>query len=379
MDIRDYVLLYSTGNLYWKDVRGRYLGCNLEFSLINNFNSPEDIVGKSDAELLGGFLPEEKIKEIIAIDQKVIKEGIEIINEEIGIDKVGQPAYYLTKKVPLRNEEGEVIGVIGASIDITEQKNTQELVEKTEQKLKGMTLVTAAIAHELRTPLAAIKSAAMGISKIIPDLIVSYKIASENNLNPPNISKAKIELLQTIVANLSSKVDQSNLVIDMLLANIRRPSGNLEDFEICSAKDCINKALMQYVFPTRNSPKILWNDSMDFQFLGNETLLIHVLFNLIKNSIYFIQKAGVGEIEISIQKKSDFNAIHFKDTGVGIENQYLDKIFDQFFTVKTDNGTGIGLAYCKYVMELFNGEISCLSEVNKYTEFVLKFPVVSTD
>lgn len=379
MDIKDYLLLHTTGNFYWKDTNGRYLGCNLEFARIAGFSHPDGIVGNTDRELFLLSLGEESVRKIENTDQDVIKNNKSVVVEELGVDQYGKEAYYLSKKIPLKDSNGVIIGVMGTSIDITEKRNMEEIVEKTQQQLKGMTLVTASIAHELRTPLAAIKSAAAGINKTLPDLIASYKIASEQSLNLPKVSKAKLELINAILPSIVSKVDQSNLVIDMLLANIRRPSEKLEEFEICSARESINKALAQYIFPTKNAPKIIWNQSMDFTFLGNETLLIHVLFNLIKNSIYFIQKAGKGDIEIWIEKKTDFNSIHFKDTGLGVEEEYLNSIFDQFFTKDTDNGTGIGLAYCKYVMELFKGEIFCLSEVNKYTEFVLKFPVIAHD
>ncbi|HVV67948.1 MAG TPA: ATP-binding protein, partial [Gammaproteobacteria bacterium] len=103
-------------------------------------------------------------------------------------------------------------------------------------------------------------------------------------------------------------------------------------------------------------------------------LLIHVLFNLFKNAIYFIRKAGKGNIHIWLEHHPRHNQIHFKDTGAGIKSENLPKIFDPFFTVDTNKGTGIGLAFCAMTLKSFGGSITCQSEWQEYTEFILTFP-----
>ena len=244
MDIKDFILRNTTGNLFWKNKQGLYLGCNMEFARIARLNSPNEIIGKSDRDLFLLLLDEERVNKLREIDQYVIQNDKVFVTEEVGVNQAGEIAYYLTKKTPLKNEKNEVIGVMGNSIDITDRKKVEELKDKvyqqlqkmTFQQLKGMTLAAAAIAHELRTPLLAIKSAANGIEKIMPDLIQAYKIALSKGLTVPNISNAKLEVLTAVIPNLSNKVDHSNLIIDMLLANI----GQLKKHQI----NCILK-LMQ--------------------------------------------------------------------------------------------------------------------------------------
>ena len=72
-----------------------------------------------------------------------------------------------------------------------------------------------------------------------------------------------------------------------------------------------------------------------------------------------------------------YNYLIVKDTATGIPKDFLPKIFDQFETKKsTSGGTGLGLAFCKMVMESYGGKIECNSELGKYTEFVLSFPKI---
>ncbi len=84
------------------------------------------------------------------------------------------------------------------------------------------------------------------------------------------------------------KVDEANQIIDMLLVNINslHPKKLIHP-QRCSARHCINHALSHYAL-SQNLPEIIWEDKTDFEFYGEKMLLVHVLFNLLKNAIYFI-------------------------------------------------------------------------------------------
>ena len=98
--------------------------------------------------------------------------------------------------------------------------------------------------------------------------------------------------------------------------------------------------------------------------------------NLLKNAFYFIDKAGKGEIYIWAEINKNKSLLHFKDTAQGIEPEVLPKIFNQFFTYETNRGTGIGLSFCKIVMQSHHGNIECYSKFGEFTEFVLSFPKI---
>ena len=106
----------------------------------------------------------------------------------------------------------------------------------------------------------------------------------------------------------------------------------------------------------------------DFVFLGSMNFMMHVYFNLLKNALFYIKRAGKGEIYITVRK----NEVVFRDTGPGIPSEYLPQIFDRFHS-KREGGTGLGLAFCQLVMDSFDGTITCDSVEGEYTEFRLMF------
>src|SRR5476649_1542873 len=119
MDVKDLIISKSVGNLYWKDTKGRYWGCNNEFAEMIGFSSPEEIIGKTDRDLFLYSLGEDKLNQLIIHDQEIMREDSEKTIEEIGVDKKKQIAYYITRKSPLKDKKGQIIGLIGTSINVT--------------------------------------------------------------------------------------------------------------------------------------------------------------------------------------------------------------------------------------------------------------------
>ena len=132
---------------------------------------------------------------------------------------------------------------------------------------------------------------------------------------------------------------------------------------------------MRYPFnEAENKIKIHFTIKEDFSFTGIPLLMVHVLFNLLKNALYYVLVAAKGDINIWIEKRERANSLHFKDTGAGIPAKLLPHIFEKFFS-RTHHGTGVGLAFCKMMIESFGGRIDCFSEQGEFTEFVLTFPI----
>ena len=86
---------------------------------------------------------------------------------------------------------------------------------------------------------------------------------------------------------------------------------------------------------------------------------------------------GQGKITIWLESDSKKNKLHFKDNGSGISPKIIRFIFNRFFS-KTTHGTGIGLTFCKLVMQEFGGNITCYSEEGKFTQFILDFPHIES-
>ncbi len=361
--------------IFWKNTDSVYLGCNDHYAKLLGLNKSQDIIGKTDYEI--GWLPDGYTADQFRLGDQETLAGRHITNQEEWLSLPnGKKILTLINKVPLIDKSGCILGVLGVATDITEKKQIEAHLAKTDHQLQGMAIISASIAHELRTPLAALKNAAEALRPLLPLLMETYEIASISQLPIPSISKRKQQLLSTLIDSLDRKVNESNRILDMMLMNSRYNQDKHTALKKCSIRRCINQALAQYSFP-KHCPVIDWQDNSDFTFYGQEPLLVHVLFNLLKNSIYCIQKAGKGKIAIWLESTSHENILHFKDTGLGIRPENLSKIFDLFFTVGTNKGTGIGLAFCNMILQSLNGSMTCQSEWQHFTEFLLHFPKTS--
>jgi signal transduction histidine kinase len=108
--------------------------------------------------------------------------------------------------------------------------------------------------------------------------------------------------------------------------------------------------------------------------LGNVTYIQQVFLNLLINAKDAMPHGG--KIVITAERKPSRVSIRFTDTGVGIEERVLDKIFTPFFTTKTEGkGTGLGLSICQKIISQFHGEIHVESKVGEGTTFIISLPI----
>jgi signal transduction histidine kinase len=161
----------------------------------------------------------------------------------------------------------------------------------------------------------------------------------------------------------------------MKLRHVTKTQLGPGNFEFHSMKSLINNALKEYPFLKRERSYIHWepNANSDFRYFGNKDLTKNVLFNLIKNALRAIKEYDKGEIFITLKSNEKYHYLLFKDTGMGINKEHLRGLFQQFDS-HTEGGTGLGLAFCKMVMNSYGGNIACESQQGEYTEFALSFP-----
>ncbi|MBX9705759.1 MAG: HAMP domain-containing histidine kinase [Gammaproteobacteria bacterium] len=241
-----------------------------------------------------------------------------------------------------------------------------------DERVQSMKLIATSIAHELRTPLRAIDAGASGLQKYLPSLLAGYDAAKQHDLDIPKLPQNTLQNLNAVLSNINSEVQASFTVINMLLVNANEADIG-KNYQLCSANACVDTALARYPFMPDERSLVAWRPSADFLFRGNEQLMIHILFNLFKNGLYFLKAADKGSITIWSEHTADWHYLQFKDTGQGINKSDLPHIFDRFFS-RTRHGTGIGLAFCKIAMKSFGGDILCESTEGEYTLFTMKFP-----
>ena len=370
------------GSIYWKDRDGTYLGRNAyshkkskSIHIEDESSSLDSPIGKTDYD----YFPKEVADAYRKHDIEVMEYGREFVREEIAQSLSGEKLIQLSSKRPLYDETGNIVGIVGNTVDITYLKEIEtklrEAKEKLEEMNKGISLLSASIAHELRTPVASIKLGLEGLKKYFPQLLHAYQLAKSKELAVSNIAASNIEIMEQLLNNNIKEAELSHIIIDMLLMNIKEPECYEDFYQICSIAECINIALKRY--PLSSEEKELINYSgEDFKFNGDQLLVIHIFFNLLKNALYYIKAANKGKIIIKSHQSARENYVYFKDTGAGIASNILPKIFNRYYSDRTGGG-GIGLSYCKMVMQQLGGDICCHSVKNEYTEFVLSFPVIN--
>jgi len=149
------------------------------------------------------------------------------------------------------------------------------------------------------------------------------------------------------------------------------------DLKRLSIADDVEKILQKYPFleHEKSLVGVEFNEIKDFFYHGDEMLTQYVLSNLIGNALYAIRDAERGKIKISLDVGVNCNVLRFTDTALGISKKELPGIFERVMSKKQDE-VGFGLAFCKMVMQIYGGDISCKSKFGEYTEFTLSFPKV---
>ena len=380
-NIRDYfehIISKMPGLVFWKDNNGIYRGCNDVLVELHGLKSRKDLIGKSDYSLFS----KEEARQLIENDNKVKKSRIKTTFEEAVHFHNNESTVFMTHKVPLFDENQEPNGILGISLDITQRKKTEIALKKakdTAEKAKALLEIFAgAIAHELRTPLTSIGNNVRGIERYLTKLYTGYLQAKKNNLSVPFISKHHMALLPEITQNIMKEVNFSQSIININLAQVGLNNSDKVKLEQCSIQGIIAAALERYPYKDNNEKDLIKNiPDYNFYFMGSPLLMVHVLLNLLKNSLYFIESADKGDVTISCHRSGGYNELHFTDTGPGVAKEQQQKIFEHFYS-KRQHGTGIGLAFCKQVIESFNGTIVCESELNKFTRFTISLPSIDT-
>lgn len=321
------------------DKDGRIMTFNPAAGQILSKNA-EDIIGKTCTEVFGENSPITKVQR-----ESIIKEeGIPRLEANLKTSQ-GDSIWLGMNTSLLRNRDNETIGLILVFSDLTEIKYLQEQIELKERfTLLGE--MSAGIAHELRNPMGAIS----GFAKLL-----SKKLAEGDGR-------------KSLVEAIEKEIEGMNRVITELL-NFTKPADlNLTDVSI---KDLIEDSL-----------KTVQMNGMDIKLdLGrapvieaDEVLLKQAFINIFQNSIEAMPAGGELKISTHIASQRPVVEIEISDTGIGIPEDKLNRIFQPFFTTK-ERGTGLGLSLVKKIVLYHGGYIEVKSKEGKGTTFKINLPV----
>lgn len=247
------------------------------------------------------------------------------------------------------------------------------------EKLKAAYAIGSNVAHEIRTPLASIGLLARATQRHLPTLVDGYERHANLTGVKPTLTGLQLTELRRALSTIRGEVEYSNTIINMLLANTSDTSVVYRRSDAFFASQAIAEAVSRYPFNNSHEQFILSSSiHNDFPIKAPYSLMVHVLFNLIKNALFYAQSNPNGGVKIFCGYYDVGPAIIVTDTGCGIPDAIRAKIFDRFFTTtEAGQGAGIGLSFCKMVMEGIGGQIVCDSKEGEYTTFRLLFPDVS--
>jgi two-component system, CAI-1 autoinducer sensor kinase/phosphatase CqsS len=237
----------------------------------------------------------------------------------------------------------------------------------------------ATIAHELRTPLATIRMQASHAAAQLPELIQRLQQSQADSITATGVAVSEIDIaphraLEVMCSKILQQVDRTNKMIDLILASARMEHIDTNEFEHFSMQACIRETLESYPLSANERKKIHVHAQQDFSFFGSHVLMIFVVSNLLKNSLYAMKAAEKGEIQIAINYSENNGVLTVTDSATGISKAVIKRIFDTYYSTKQSAGAGVGLAFCLRVIKAFEGQIRCDSIEGQHTTFTISLP-----
>ncbi|MBN2244715.1 MAG: response regulator [Candidatus Aminicenantes bacterium] len=358
--------------IYFKDRECRFIKINKAQADRFNLKDSNDAIGKTDFD----FFDDEHVSQAFADENRIIKTKKPLVGlEEKETWPDGSVTWVSTTKMPLYNEQGELVGTFGISRDITDRKIAEEKLKVTLEQLKKANQIAdrerrkadlanrakseflARMSHEIRTPM----NGVIGFTDMLLDTdLTEEQMDYVRTIN--RSGEALINLLNDIL--YFSKIEAGELTFDPIDFD---PEITL--FDICDliAPRIITKPVEILCQISDDVPGFIKCDPGRFR---------QVITNLLGNAAKFTDE---GEIEISMDvdaEKDDQIKLHtrVRDTGIGIPKNKQKSIFNAFqqvdgSTTRKYGGTGLGLTICRQIALKMNGDIWVESKTGEGSTF----------
>jgi PAS domain S-box-containing protein len=352
----------SPASIVITDVKGNIEYVNPKFCDVSGYSFKE-VLGKNPRILKSGNTPDSTYKEM----WETILAGKEWSGEFLNVKKSNELYWERANFSAITNEFGKITHIVSVKEDISEAKRFQkELLESKNRAEESDRLKSAFLAnmsHELRTPL----NSVIGFSNLCDESLSISEILEFVSL----INKSGNQLLGIIedilsftsIESESFQVGEEEFLMFNFLDDVKKMA---KDKQVQENKERLG---LQFK-PDENFTAILVKS--DYQ------RLMQVVTNLVKNAFKFTNE---GFVEFGYRVEEDSLVLYVKDTGVGIESEKRDVIFDKFrqaddSITRTFGGTGMGLAISKKIMDMLDGSIQVESEPNQGSIFSLKLNCV---
>ncbi|MBN2280048.1 MAG: response regulator [Candidatus Marinimicrobia bacterium] len=242
-------------------------------------------------------------------------------------------------------------------------------------RLATIGMLSSGIAHEINNPTTFISVNVQTLEENWP--IIHEVIQSAPESEQKNIALLISMEMENIFINMKNGVVRIKSIVDSLKnyyksdKNAKKEWADIHDIIQESLKFCHNKLKhnIQTIIQVPQNISKVWVNAQEIE---------QILVNLILNAVDSMNTTQRKELNIVGKVEKDFLVLQIRDTGVGISDENLKKIFNPFFTTKgSKEGTGMGLSISKNIIEKHNGEISVKQIANGGTEFFIKLPLTN--
>ncbi len=327
--------------------------------LVTSWNrGAETIFGYSAAEIVGKsvsiIVPPDlrKAQELADLRKKFQALGVVRNYQTERLTKDGRRIQVIFTRTAIRDEDGNIVGSSSVLKDVTTDRNMERQLADAEH-LATLGELSAGLAHEIKNPLAGIKGAIEVIKDSIPASDIHREILGDVLHEVNRIDKIVRDLL-----NYAKPKPPSHSDID-LAEMAQRIVAMVE-------KSAQNDALFIRLHKITAIPG----------FTGDETQLEQVLLNLLLNAQKAMSAGGTIDVRLSHNPAEGVVRFEVEDYGPGISEEVRKKLFQPFFTTRTD-GTGLGLATCLKNVQYHGGSIEVHSEAGRGARFVVTLPLLS--
>jgi two-component system sensor histidine kinase/response regulator len=344
--------------IYVKDTESRFLLANPAQRKFLTGNPDADLIGESDFS----FFPNETATSFFNDEQEIVRSGLPLVSQaEQMHDYEGNEAWILTTKVPFRDKDGKIAGIIGIGRNVTIRKQIEAALIKarTEAEAANRTKseFLANMSHEIRTPL----NGVIGMTELALDT---------------SLSDEQREYLETVQFSAGTLLNVINDILDFSKIEAGKIDIEMADFDL---RECVETTVKTLVHLAEAKGLELLCDighEVPVTVRGDSTRLSQMILNLVGNAIKFTLE---GQVAVTVEAEPNPGQaalLHFtvSDTGIGIPKEKLGSIFDSFTQADTSTtrefgGTGLGLTITSRLASLMGGKIWVESEPGKGSEF----------
>ncbi len=357
--------------IYFKDAASRFMRINTAQAQVLGLNDPQKAIGKMDLD----FFTTEHARDAYLDEQKIVQSGQPLIAKVEKIRRAdGEFRWVSATKVPIRDKEGEVSGIVGISRDITEQKRAEEDKEKLQaqllqsQKMEAIGRLAGGVAHDFNNLLTAI----LGYGELLLHGLDDHDPLHQDveqimkagqraaSLTRQLLAFSRLQALQPQVLDLNATVADMGKMLRRLIG---------EDIDLVTV---LGPGLERVKVDPGRIEQVIMNlavNARDAMPQGGRLTIKTENVTLDKACCQVLPEARPGK----------FVCLSVEDTGVGIDEEITQHIFEPFFSTKGEEGTGLGLAVVYGIVRQHEGWINVYSEPGQGSTFKVYLPAFSVE